>query len=60
VGDDPEAKDQVRRLADGIEGLRPLDAGPLANAPEIEGLTPLMINLGRYTDGLHDPGVSFR
>ncbi|MFQ3294177.1 MAG: NADPH-dependent F420 reductase, partial [Halobacteriales archaeon] len=42
VGDDPEAKDQVRRLADGIEGLRPLDAGPLANAPEIEGLTPLM------------------
>lgn len=60
VGDDPDAKEQVRLLADGIEGLRPLDAGPLANAPEIEGLTPLMINLARYNDGLHDPGVAFR
>ena len=60
VGDDRDAKEQVRLLAEGIEGLRPLDAGPIANAPEIEGLTPLMINIARYNDGLHDPGVSFR
>jgi hypothetical protein len=60
VGDDPDAKEQVRLLAQGIEGLRPLDAGPLSNAPEIEGLTPLMINLARYNDDLHDPGVTFR
>jgi hypothetical protein len=60
VGDDPDAKEQVRLLAEGIEGLRPLDAGPLSNAPEIEGLTPLMINLARYNDDLHDPGVTFR
>jgi hypothetical protein len=60
VGDDRDAKEQIRLLADEIEGLRPLDAGPLANAPEIEGLTPLMINLARYNDRLHDPGVSIR
>ena len=60
IGDDPDAKERVRRLADAVEGLRPLDAGPLANAPEIEGLTPLMINVGRYNEGLHDLGVSFR
>jgi hypothetical protein len=59
VADDPDAKETVRLLADGIEGLRPLDAGGLANAPEIEALTPLLVNVAMHNDGLHDLGVRF-
>ncbi|QSG07789.1 NADPH-dependent F420 reductase [Halapricum desulfuricans] len=59
VGDDSDAKSIVADLADGIEGLRPLDAGGLANAPEIEGITPLLINVAQHNDGLHDLGVRF-
>jgi hypothetical protein len=59
VADDPDAKDLVSLLADGIDGLRPLDAGGLANAPEIEALTPLLINVAMHNDGLHDLGVRF-
>ncbi|WP_435344663.1 NADPH-dependent F420 reductase [Haloarchaeobius sp. HRN-SO-5] len=59
VGDDDDAKDIVTRLAADIEGLRPLDAGPLANAPEVESVTPLVINVARYNDGMHDVGVTF-
>jgi NADPH-dependent F420 reductase len=60
VGDDPEAKATVMDLADGVEGLRALDAGGLASATEVESLTPLLINLAANNDGLHDLGVSFR
>ena len=60
VGDDPDAKATVRLLAEGIEGLRALDAGPLSNAAEVERLTPLSITVGRYNGGLHDLGVRFR
>ena len=59
VADDPDAKHLVSLLADGIDGLRPLDAGGLANAPEIEALTPLLINVAMHNDGLHDLGVRF-
>jgi len=59
VGDDEDVKDTVASLAAGIEGIRPLDAGPLANAAEVESLTPLLINLARYNDGMHDVGVRF-
>ncbi|WP_324756534.1 NADPH-dependent F420 reductase [Haloarcula montana] len=59
VGDDGDAKATVRDLAEGIDGLRALDGGPLANAAEIEGLTPLLINVARHNDGLHDLGVRF-
>jgi len=59
VADDPDAKDIVRLLAEDIEGLRPLDAGGLANAPEIEAVTPLLINVAMHNDGLHDLGVRF-
>jgi len=58
--DDEDAKETVMRLADDIAGLRPLDAGGLANAPEVESLTPLLINLARENDGLHDLGVKFQ
>ncbi|MFB6118092.1 NADPH-dependent F420 reductase [Halosegnis sp.] len=58
-GDDEDAKETVTALADEIAGLRPLDAGGLANAGEVESLTPLLINLASENDGLHDLGVKF-
>ncbi|MFC4248508.1 NADPH-dependent F420 reductase [Natribaculum luteum] len=59
VGDDDDAKETVRLLAEGIDGLRVLDAGPLANAAEVESVTPLLINVARYNDEMHDVGVRF-
>ena len=59
VGDDPDAKETVRLLAEDIEGLRALDAGGLANAAEVEAMTPLLINVAANNDGLHDLGVRF-
>lgn len=59
VADDTEAKATVSDLTDAIDGLRALDAGPLANAAEIEAVTPLLINLAANNDGLHDLGVKF-
>jgi len=60
VGDDERAKDVVAGLIEDVDGLRALDVGGLANAAEVESLTPLLINLARNNDDLHDPGVSFR
>ena len=59
-GDDDDAKSTVTDLADGIEGLRPLDAGGLGNAAEVEAVTPLLINVASENDGLHDLGVRFQ
>ncbi len=59
VGDDRDAKETVRSLAESIEGLRALDAGGVANAPEVESLTPLLINVARFNEGLHDVVVEF-
>lgn len=58
IGDDPDAKGLVVDLVNRIEGLRPVDAGPLANAPAVESLTPLLITLGMHGAG-HDLGVKF-
>ncbi|MGM0399124.1 MAG: NADPH-dependent F420 reductase [Halobacteriota archaeon] len=60
VGDDVDAKEQLSQLTAGIEGLRPLDGGGLANAPEVEGITPLLVNLGAFNDDFHDVGVKFQ
>jgi NADPH-dependent F420 reductase len=60
VGDDTDAKATIIELADEIDGLRGLDGGPLANAAEVEGVTPLLINVARHNDGLHDLGVQFK
>ena len=59
VGDDGDAKGVVADLAEGIEGLRAIDAGGLAYAAEVESVTPLLINVARENDGLHDLGVKF-
>jgi NADPH-dependent F420 reductase len=60
VGDDVDAKSTVETLVSDIDGIRALDAGPLAAAPEVEGLTPLLINVAANNDDLADLGVSFR
>lgn len=60
VGNDDDAKETIRLLTQAIDGLRPLDAGGIPNAPEIEGITPLLINLAIHNDGLHDLGVKFQ
>lgn len=45
-GDDPEAKQVAIRLAEAA-GMRALDAGPLANAVVVEGLTPVLIGINK-------------
>lgn len=59
-GDDEDAKRLVMDVAEGIEGLRALDVGGLANASEVEALTPLLVNLAMENDGMHDLGVKFQ
>ncbi len=59
VGEGSE-KETVRSLASEIDGLRVLDAGPLANAAEVESVTPLVINIARHNEELHDVGVKFQ
>ncbi|PSQ42212.1 NADPH-dependent F420 reductase [Halobacteriales archaeon SW_7_68_16] len=60
VGDDPDARETIAALADGIEGVRALSGGPAVNAAEIEAVTPLLVNLARENDGLGDLGVRFQ
>ncbi|MEA2639780.1 MAG: 8-hydroxy-5-deazaflavin:NADPH oxidoreductase [Chloroflexota bacterium] len=48
-GDNREAKERVRRLAQAIAGCRYVDAGPLANSRIVESLTALLIGINiRY------------
>jgi 8-hydroxy-5-deazaflavin:NADPH oxidoreductase len=46
-GDDPEAKAVVLELAERITGGRAVDAGPLASARALEGLTAVIVNVNR-------------
>ena len=47
--DHPEAKEATMALVDSIEGLRPLDAGRLAQAAAIEAFTAVLIGVNiRY------------
>jgi NADPH-dependent F420 reductase len=57
-GGDESAKRQVQDLIAGIPHLKPLDAGPLAVAPLVESLTPLLLTLGRF-NRMKDVGVRF-
>lgn len=56
LADDESARETVIALAGSIDGLRPLDGGPIANAGEVEAVTPLLINLGRYNESLDHAG----
>jgi len=59
VGDDEAAKGTVMSVTADLESLRPLDAGGLANASEVEAVTPLLINIASNNEGMHDLGVRF-
>ena len=60
VGEDEDAKGIVTDIAEGVEGLRALDAGGLVNAAEVESLTPLLVNVAMHNDGLHDLGLELK
>jgi NADPH-dependent F420 reductase len=46
-GDDPDAKELTLQLAAKLVAGRALDAGPLASARSLEGLTAVIVNLNR-------------
>ena len=50
-GDDPEAKVLALELAGHVTAGRALDAGPLAGARALEGLTAVIVNLNRRYRG---------
>jgi predicted dinucleotide-binding enzyme len=50
-GDDADAKDLGLAVADRVCDGRALDAGPLASARALEGLTAVIVNLNRRYRG---------
>ncbi len=46
-GDDAEAKNEVAQLVEAIDGMRAVDAGPLANAVAVEALTPVLLYINK-------------
>ena len=50
-GDDLEAKNLVLEVADGLTSGRALDAGPLASARALEGMTAVIVNLNKRYRG---------
>jgi 8-hydroxy-5-deazaflavin:NADPH oxidoreductase len=46
-GDDERAKEHVLRVAQGLVAGRTLDAGPLASARALEGMTAVIVNVNR-------------
>jgi len=59
LADDEEAAETVTEVAESIDGLRAIRGGPPTNAPEVEGITPLLINVVMNNGGLHNLGVRF-
>ncbi len=57
-GDDGDAKKTVFKIINNIDGLRPLDAGPLSSSRLVESLTPLLINLS-LRNNLRDLSIRF-
>ena len=54
---DEEAKEVASELVEDV-GARPLDVGGFGVAPQVEALTPLLINVGTK-NGIKDAGVRF-
>jgi 8-hydroxy-5-deazaflavin:NADPH oxidoreductase len=50
-GDDPDAKALALELAERLTSGRALDAGPLASARALEGLTAVIVNLNKRYKG---------
>lgn len=57
VGDEQAPKERVANLVAEIDGLRPVDGGPLTNASTVESLTPLLINVAANNDLGEHPGL---
>jgi 8-hydroxy-5-deazaflavin:NADPH oxidoreductase len=57
-GKSREARQQVIELTSAIPGTRALDAGPLANASILEGMTAVIINLNRRYKGEASVSIS--
>jgi NADPH-dependent F420 reductase len=57
AGDDPEAKGVAADLVRIVKDLRPLDGGPLKMAAQLEGLTPLLLNISRLNK-VKNAGIS--
>jgi len=59
AGDDCGSKRVTAELVRIIEHLRPLDAGELKVSAQIEGLTPLLLNLSKVDgNGIKCPGIA--
>lgn len=56
--DDESAKKVVMDLISRIDGLRPLDAGPLSNSRLVESMTPLILNIMRFSK-IGEVGIKF-
>ncbi len=56
-GDDKASKEVVAGLVRDIKNLRTLDGGPLKMAAQVEGLTPLLVNISRLNN-IRDAGIS--
>lgn len=59
VADGVTGKERIWELTEAVDGLRPLDAGPIANAGVVEALTPLLLTLAQHNEGFHDIGARF-
>lgn len=57
TGDDDEAKAEVMAMVESA-GMRPVDAGPLANAIVAESLTPVLLYINKKY-GVKDAGIRF-
>jgi len=57
-GDDPAAKELALELASQVVTGRALDAGPLASARALEGMTAVIVNLNRRYKGHAGIGVT--
>ena len=47
LADVPEAKAEIMKLAESIEGVRGVDGGALANSKLVEGITVLLVSINR-------------
>lgn len=57
-GDDNASKSVVAEMCRKINNLRPLDAGPLSVSHQVEGLTPLLLNIARLNK-MRRVGIQF-
>lgn len=59
VADDTAAKEVVWDLTEAIPGLRPVDAGAIANAASVESVTALLVTIAGHNEQFHDIAIRF-